>query len=118
MNHDSKVHHSVETEMEFTVVKPRDERPETLVDVDKTYKNHQGDITANNGDEAIKNYYGMFVENLEYDSDDTVELSEDENEIFNYETFMETVEEEEEDDEDDAMAGDTVEDKDEVVQIA
>ncbi len=42
------IHQSVET-MKFTVVKPRDERPETLVDVDKTSKNHQGDITARNG---------------------------------------------------------------------
>ena len=88
---------------------------ETLENVDKTSKNHQDDITANgdNSAGAIKNDYGMYVENLYYDSDKTVELPEDPNEVFIYQTFDQSVEED--DDEDGATVGDTVEDNDEVV---
>jgi hypothetical protein len=55
------------------------------------------------------------LRHLEYDSDETVELPEDENEIFNCEAFIQTVEEED-DEEDDATVGDTVGDNDEVVR--
>jgi hypothetical protein len=96
--------------------KPGDEGAKTLVDVDRTSKNHQDDITANsdNNAEAIKNDYGTYVEDLYYDSDKTVELPEDPNEVFIYQTFVET-DEEDDDNEDGATVGDTVGDNDEVV---
>ena len=99
------------------IMKPGDAGANTMVDVDETAKNHQDDITANgdNNAKAIsKDDYGMYVEDLYYDSDKTVELPEDPNEVFIYETFIETDEEDDED-EDGASVGDTVGDDDEVV---
>jgi hypothetical protein len=89
-NLDLKLHQSVQN-MEFTVVKPREARQ---VYVGETSKNQHGDITAKDGKEApiINNdHMGdvLYVENLEYDSDVTVEMTEDE--IFQYKTVIKTV---------------------------
>ncbi len=48
-------------------MKPGNEGAKTLVDVDKTAKNHHGDTSAKDEDKAkaIKNDYGMYVENLD-----------------------------------------------------
>ena len=98
------------------IMKPSDEDAKTMVDVDETTKNHQDGITANSDKnaEAIKNDYGTYVEDLYYDSDKTVELPEDPNEVFVYETFVET-DDDEDDNEDGATVGDTDGDTDEVV---
>jgi hypothetical protein len=58
------------------------------VDVSNTYMNQQGDIwlTGANDEEDMpitKNEHGMYVENLEYDSDETREMTEEE--VLEYE---------------------------------
>ena len=106
-NHDHS-HHVPVANIAFAVVKPGDTRTEMITDEDKTTKNQQDVITDKDEEEAIKNDYGMYVENLEYDSDETRSLTKDENERFDYEIFNESIEE---DDDDDDTVGNTVEEK-------
>ena len=83
-NHDHS-HHAPVANIAFAVVKPGYARNEMITNEDTTTKNQQDD-------------YGMYVDNLEYGSDETRSLTLDEKEIFNYEIFNETVEEDDHDD--------------------
>jgi hypothetical protein len=99
-------HHAPVTNIAFAVEKPGYERSEMITDEDKTTKNEQDVINNTDEEEGVKKDYGMYVENLEYGSDETRSLTEDDNETFDYENFNETVKEE---DDDDDTVGATVE---------
>ncbi len=77
-------------------------------DGEKNTKNLQEVVTDKDKGEAIKNDYGMYVEDLEYNSDETRILTEDENEIFNYETFTKSWKGDDDDDDEESV-GNTVE---------
>jgi hypothetical protein len=106
-NLDPKLHGWIQ-DVEFTVVKPMDARQ---LDAKETTKNDLGGIVCAKGGEkepVVKSDHGMYVDNLEYDSDVTREMTEEE--VFEYERVIETVEENKEGHE---TVVETVEDDDE-----
>ena len=75
-NLDLKLQESVQN-MELELVKPNEAG---RVEKEEMAKNQPGEITDKDEKEnmIIKNDHGMYVENLEYDSDETREMTEEE----------------------------------------